>query len=138
VARRWGAPRWSSHGLDPARSRYARGGGPGVAAPAETRDAPSDKKGPTLRTLGALPLLQLFKQMRCACRKRSRLLGLQSHGSRRALMRRHASDGGPAVGELDGDLGTGARANMPGRRAWGTQEFAGGGLQRKARKAFSS
>jgi hypothetical protein len=77
--------------------------------------------------LRALLLLQLFEEMVRARRERRRLLRVQGRGSRRALFRRHAANGGPAMRELDGDLGAGVCADVPGRGARRTQELVGGG-----------
>jgi hypothetical protein len=98
-----------------ARGHCARGGGPGFAPAAETRDTPRGKEGPAPCLFAALLLLQLSQQMLRTGRERRRLFGVQRRSGCRALFRRHPPDGGPAMCELDGDLGAGARTDMPGR-----------------------
>jgi hypothetical protein len=67
---------------------------------------PGGKAGPARGAIRSGLVLQLFQKMRRARGEYRLLLGTQRGGCGRALLRRHAPDGRPAVREGDGDFGS--------------------------------
>jgi hypothetical protein len=101
-------------------------GRPCRALPAGERLVLAGEIGARLRALCALCVVLLIEQMAGARGKGRGLFCLQRGGGGRALLRRQAADGGPAMREGDGDLRPGARRGI----TMMTEPGVAGGLRR--------
>jgi hypothetical protein len=90
------------------------------------------------RALGLVLEMEFAQQIRGACGECRRLLHLQGRRGRGSLLGPHPPEGSPAVGELQLNVGTGARGNISRYRTLWREKRAGSGLHGEEEKAFGA